>query len=478
MTFTQLIRILWARRQMVFVVTSAAVALALIAFLAMPKSYVATTSLVINARAPDPLTGAAPNVPSVAGLLATQMDVIASSAVALKVVEALKLPLTADAVDSNATGTRADARSRAAWVSMLLKNLTVKPGADSNMVRIRFEDPDPEFAALAANAFAAAYLQTSLDLKLDPAKRQSAWFDQQLLGLRDAVEERRASLSEYQRSHGIVTSTERLDVENARLEEISRQLLEAQRNAQGASARQRQAKQATQGGRLNEVPEIMGNSLLQSLKADLVRAQGRLAQLSERYDRNHPQYMSAAAEVESLNQKIGAEIASARGSIEQSSQIAQQQVASLQQAFDEQKGHILELTRQRDEISVRDREVQNAQSAYDAALQRAGQLRLESQLNQTSVAVLDKAIAPANPAGLGLFLSTALSLVFGALLGAALALAMELLDRRVRHGDELVSVAGLELLGEVPRLRASFKPRKTQLVRGVSRALLEGGSTT
>lgn len=476
MTFTQLIRILWARRQMVFVVTSIAVALSLIAYLVLPKTYVGTTSLVIDARAADPLTGAAPNVPSTAGMLATQMDVIASSAVALKVIDALKLPLNADAVDPKATGHRADARSREAWVNALLKKLTVKPGADSNVVRIRFEDSDPEFAASVANAFANAYLQTSVDLKLDPAKRQSAWFEQQLQTMRGLVEDRRESLSQYQRTHGIVANTERLDVENARLEEISRQLLEAQRNSQEASARLGQARQATKGGNLNQVPEIMSNSLLQSLKADLVRAQGRLAQLSERYDRNHPQYMSAAAEVQALSQKIAAEVDSAKGSIQQSSQIAQQQVASLQRAFDEQKAHILELTRQRDEISVRDREVQNAQGAYDAALQRASQLRLESQLNQTSVAVLDTAIAPTRPAGLGLLLSTALSLVFGALLGAALALAVEMLDRRVRDGDELVRVARLEILGEVPRLRASFKPRKTPpLVRGV-RAVLEGGS--
>lgn len=470
MTFTQLLRILWARRQMVFVVTGAAVALALIASIVMPKIYVATTSLVIDARAADPLTGAAPNVPSTAGLLATQMDVIASSAVALKVVDALRLPTSADAVDPEMTDIRADVRSRESWARALLDRLTVKPAADSNVVRISFEDSDPGFAATVANAFGDAYLQTSLDLKVDPARRQSVWFEQQLERLRNAVESRRESLSEYQRTHGIVATTERLDVENARLEEVSRQLLEAQRNAQGANARLRQT---TRGGRLSEVPEIMSNGLLQSLKGDLARAQGRLAQLSERYDRNHPQYMSAAAEVQELNQRIAAEVDSARGSIEQSAQIAQQQVSSLQRAFDEQKAHILELTRQRDEISVRDREVQNAQGAYDAALQRAGQLRLESQINQTSVAVLDRATAPLGPAGLGLFLSTALSLVFGALLGVALALATEMLDRRVRDSDELVSVAGLEILGEVPRLRASFKPRKALPIRGAT-AVLEG----
>jgi chain length determinant protein EpsF len=456
---------------MVMITTITAVLLALIAYIVMPKSYVASTSLVINSRAADPLTGSSPSLASTASINATQIDVITSRAVALKVVDALKLPTDQETADKMGLVMH----TREGWAWDLLTRLTVKPVSESNVIRIKYEDADPKLAADVANAFARAYVETNLDLRLDPAKRQSVWFEDQLQSLRATVEDRRKKLSEFQREHGIVATDERLDVENGRLEDISRQLVEAQRNAQAASARVRQAQNAMTGDRLNEVPDIMSNGLLQSLKGDLVRAESKLAQISERYDRNHPSYMSAAAEVQSLRQKIAAEIGSAKGSIEQSSQIAQRQVADLQRAFDEQKQHILELSKQRDEVSVQDREVQNAQAAYDAALQRASQLRLESQLNLTSVAVLDPAMAPNTPAGLGLVLSALLSLIFGFILGSALALMIEMVDRRVRDGDELVSVAGIEVLGEVPRLRASFKPQKTALVRG-TRAVLEGGA--
>ncbi len=470
MSFTQLLRILWARRQLVIVTTSVVVGIAILAFLILPKSYIATTSMVIDGRAADPLTGAAPNMPSTASVIATQIDVIASRAVALKVTDMLKLPTD----EARAEETGLPQRTREGWAGELLGHLTVKPVPNSNVVRIQYEDEDPELAADVSNAFADAYMETSLALRLDPARQQSAWFEEQLQRLRGVVEERREKLSQFQRSHGIVATNDRLDVENARLEEISRQLLDAQRKSQEVDARLRQSQHATRGDRAQEVPEIMSNGLLQSLKADLVRAESRLAELSERYGRNHPQFIAANAEVQELRQKIAAEVGKAQGSIEQAAQIAQRNLADAQRAFDQQKQHILELNRQRDELSVQDREVQNAQAAYDAALQRASQLRLESQLTQTSVAVLDPAIAPRSPAGLGLFLSVALSLVFGGLLGTALALMLEMFDRRVRDGDELVSVAGLEVLGEVPRLRASFKPHRTPLVRG-ARALLEGG---
>lgn len=471
MSFTQLLTILWARRQFLVFVVIGVVTVAWLARIAMPKTYIATTSVVINARADDPLTGAAPNLPSTAAILATQMDVIASRAVALKVTDMLKLPTD----EAGAEAMDLPARPREGWANELLQKLTVKPVADSSVVRIRVEDENPKFAADVANAFAEAYMQTSLNLRLDPAKRQSLWFDEQLTRLRGVVEDRRQKLSEYQRTHGIVATTERMDVENARLETLSRQLLEAQRAAQETGARVRQSAHAMSGDRLSEVPEVMGNALLQNLKGDLIRAEARLAELSERYGSNHPQYIAARAEIESIRQKMSAEISRVRGSIEQTAQISQREVADLQRAYDQQKQHILELTRQRDELSVQDREVQTAQAAYDAALQRASQLRLESQFNETSVAVLDNALPPQSPAGMGFVTTTALSLVFGALLGAALALMLEMIDRRVRDGNELVRVAGLEVLGEVPRLRASFKPARIAAARG-QRTLLEGGT--
>jgi chain length determinant protein EpsF len=459
MNITQLLRILWARRHLVFVVMAGAVALALIAKLVLPPTYVAATSLVIDNKGIDPVTGSVLPAQG-ANVLTTQIDVITSRAVALKVVDAMKLV--------EGTGPEADAK-RNGKAFALLGALSVKPTSQSNVVRIKFEDDDPQFAADAANAFADAYVRTSLELRLDPARRQNVWFDDQLATMRDTVEQRRQKLSQYQRDHGIIATDERLDVENSRLNDLSRQLVEAQRVQQDAQARQRQA----QSGKTSELPEVMSNSLVQSLKAELVRAEAKLAELSERYDRNHPQYQMANAEVRALRDKIAAETNSATASIAQAVQIANRQVANLQQAFDEQKARILELKRQRDEVSVLSREVETAQGAYDAMLQRASQVRLESQLDQTSVAVLDRAAVPSSPAPPGLVLSVVLAAVFGTMFGTALALLLEMLDRRVRDGDELTRLAGLEVLAEVPRLRASFRSPRARLTYGQKPPALE-----
>ncbi|MGH8264741.1 MAG: Wzz/FepE/Etk N-terminal domain-containing protein, partial [Steroidobacteraceae bacterium] len=124
MTFSQLIRILWARRGLVFFVTLTALASAVAANLLMAKKYVATAAVVIDSRGVDPVTGASTPTQPTAGVLATQVDVISSRAVALKVADALK---------PGATATR-EARARD-----LVKELTVKPSQEGNVIQIRYE---------------------------------------------------------------------------------------------------------------------------------------------------------------------------------------------------------------------------------------------------------------------------------------------------------------------------------------------------
>ena len=285
------------------------------------------------------------------------------------------------------------------WLAdRLLANLEVELSRNSNVFHVAYAASEAGDAALVANALAEAYIQTTIELKLDPAKRQSRWFDEQLLGLRGKLEEAQSRLADFQRKNALVTTDGRLDVETARLAGIATEALAAQTAAADAQTRRAQMKLALEKGRTAELPDILGNNLLQSMKADLTRAESKLAEVSERYGASHPNYVSAAAEVNSLRQRLAAELGTARGSIEQTAQIAEQRAAEMEKSLEEQKQRILELRRVNDERDVLSREVESAQRAYEAATQRASAVRLESQLDQSTVAVLVPATRPLTPA--------------------------------------------------------------------------------
>jgi uncharacterized protein involved in exopolysaccharide biosynthesis len=204
--------------------------------------------------------------------------------------------------------------------------------------------------------------------------------------------------------------------------------------------------------RIDELPDVMGNPLVQSLKAERVRAEARLAEVGGRYDKNHPQYLSAEAELESLKSKLDAELNTAKGSMVQAAQIARRQVAEIQQALDRQKARVLALSQERDKLAVLTREVESARVAYDSSLQRHTQVRLESRLDQTDIAVLNAAIPPLLPTFPKIPLNIVLSVFIGLMLGVGAALLMELMNRRVRSRDDLTYAAEVPVLAEIGRI--------------------------
>jgi chain length determinant protein EpsF len=463
LTLSQFLQILRARYRLIAYFALALTLAGALVSLVLPNVYLAQVALVADMKDTDPVTGNAIRSQALSNYLNTQADVITSRAVAMKVVE--KLHLTDDRslralFEERAHGTG----SLREWIAdRLSSNLEIELARSSNVFRINYAAPDSGDAALLANAFADAYIQTTIELKMDPARRQAGWFDEQVLALRKKLEASQEKLSDFQRENTLVTTDGRLDVESARLAGMATELLTAQTEASDARTRRDQMKRALEAGRTEELPDVVRNGLVQSMKADLTRAEGKLAEAAERYGPNHPQYVAASAEVNSLRRRMAVELQTARGSIEQAAQIAEQRAAQMQAALEVQKHRILELKRANDERDVLSREVESAQRTYDSATQRASAVRLESQLDQGTVAVLAAAMPPLDPARPRLLLNTVAALLFGLALGVGIAVAAEWRDRRVRTAADIPAATGVLLLAEFPSpprvRRKGFLPR-------------------
>ncbi|MEP7243922.1 MAG: chain length determinant protein EpsF [Gammaproteobacteria bacterium] len=461
MKLTQTLSILRARRWLVLSTLFATIAAGLAISFLLPPRYVASVSLVVDMKGTDPVTGALLPMPLLPTYVATQVDVIASHNVALKVVDRLKLAIV-PSVHEQFIAATGGAGSLRDWVAdQLLRQIDVRPSRESSVININYASADSHSAAELANAFADAYIQASLELKVDPARRQTGWFEGQVTELRKSLETSQEALSAYQRESGILgAEADRLDVENARLAELSSQLVAAQRTMYDARTREQQMTSGSTQQHFDELPDVVSNPLVQGLKAEIVRAEAKLAETGGRYDKNHPQYQSAAAELDSLKAKLSGELKTAKGSIVQTAQIARRQVGEIEQALERQKARVLELGQKRDKLAVLTRDVESARAAYDAAQQRHTHVRLESRQDQTDIAVLNPAIPPLDPVFPKVPLNIVVSIVFGTMLGCGLAVLLELMNRRVRTRDDLAYVAGIPVLAEISRIGSRRRKRE------------------
>jgi len=341
-----------------------------------PYRYIATTSLVLNFDGSTPFEQISMPASQSSNYIATQLDIISSQSVSLRVVENLKLE------DNTALNRmllqEADA-SRSIKVrlaNVLSKHLSVQPSRDSRVVDISFTFTDPDLAAQMANAFADAYIQTNLELSMEPAARSVVWFDDQIKVFRKRLEVAQKRLTDFQQEQGIVMIDERLDTETNRLNELSKNYTEAQAETYDVKSRQ----------------------------------------LGE----NHPEYVRAIKREQSL-------------------------LSSLE----EQKRKFLQIKQQRDELDVLAREVETERQAYEAMLKRYYETKLESQFNQTNIAILNKAEPPLTPSSPNLPLNIVLSIFLGGVIGFVLAFLAEIFDRRVRSEEDIDELLGTRLMAQV-----------------------------
>ena len=224
MTFGQFIAILRARfwsALLVFIVT---VATTVGVSMVLPKKYTAVATVVVDFR-PDPVTAAMYGGVASPAMMATQVDVLQSDRVAQRVVRNLKLTENPQV----RTQWLEDAQGKGSieqWLGQTFqRSMDVKPSRESSVISISYKAADPNFAAALANAFVQAYLETALELRVDPAKQYSAFFDTRAKEARETLERAQAKHSAYQKEKGIIATDERLDIESARLNELSSQLV-------------------------------------------------------------------------------------------------------------------------------------------------------------------------------------------------------------------------------------------------------------
>lgn len=448
MSFDTFFRVLMARWKLIFGSLFLCVAAAMAVSLVLPKTYTASTELIVDDKPQDPLSGQ--YLPSGKGYLATQIDVITSRNVANRVWPLLgdeEKTLARQQFSEEALAGASPERLVAGYVAQHVKAV---PGRDSSVVRISVDSESPEFAAVLADAVAGAYIHASLDLRTEPAKRFTQWYEGQLDVLRANLQDARQTLSSYQKEHGIVAVDERLDVESSRLRELSSMLVAAQGQRLQDQARQTNSQDEKWG---TASSDVLNNPVLQKLRSDLAAAEANLEELSTTLGSNHPEYIQARAEVLTLRSRIAEETAVVGNSIESEAALSSTREKELAAAVAEQKKKVLELTSQRDELAFLQQEVQTAQDAYNAAANQASANRLESRLAETNIAVLNEAVAPSVPSGPNVKLNLVIAAALGLLFGIGLSLMLELFNRRVRSRSDLEEMLGLPVLAYLPNDR-------------------------
>lgn len=461
MTLEQFLYVLKARLRLIFFVFTTIVSLGVVVTLLLPKEYESSTTVILDYKEMDPLASVTLSPNMMPGYMGTQLEIIQSENVALKVVGKLKL-------DSNPTfveifleefGGAGDIRY---WLaSILLKDLEVQPSKDSNVITISYSSQNPEFSALVANAFASAYIETNLELKVNPALKTLNWFKKQINELKLNASDAQQKLTNYEKEKGILFSDTRFDVETARLSQLTTALTQSEEKlfdlkTKLAAVNKKNIKDSD--------IDLLDDPLINQLKVQLAQLESRFAEIKQRVSKNHPDYKSTSAELVSVKLRLKKELEAVKAKLEESVKREHKRVNELKNKVENQKEKLLVLNEDKDKQEELMNEVKVAKEILSAAMARMIKTSLEAQSDQANISILDKAVPPIKPSKPIVVLNVILSILFGIVISIGLSLMFEFFNRRARTKSDVEMLTGIPVIAEIDRIR--FQKKKKWFRKG------------
>lgn len=435
MSFPQMLRVLWARKWLSLVLFASIASVGSWVALQMPTRYYAQTSLFVEVR-PDPILGTLAAPFNMAG----QIEVMQSDMVALRAAQLLELVKDEGLVRAWREQAGPGMPLELFTARVLRTGLKLETSRSGSQILIGYLSEDPAFAARAANAYAQAAMDVSVEMRVEPTRESATFLGQQVEVLRKDLEEAQARLTKFQRERGLPTTDERLSQEATRLTALQSQLAAAEAERLEVLGRQR-------GSGMESSPDVLQDEQARSLRGQISAAEARLSEISSVVGVNHPQRRQLEAQLAELRQQLSSQVARVSSGAAVASRVSAQKVQELRALVESQNRRLLAMRSDYDQAAVLQREVDAAQRAFDTLRQRGGQVNLESQVERSMLRPMMPALEPQYPSRKRMHAALAAALVVGLAVALAVPLAWERLDPRVRSIGDLLGDHGVPVIG-------------------------------
>jgi capsular exopolysaccharide synthesis family protein len=346
-----------------------------------------------------------------------------------------------------------ETRRQSAVIDRFLGRLVVTPIRSSRLVTIKYTSTDPQFAAVAANAHARAFIEQNLEYKFLSSKEATDWLGERLAEQRKLVDSTEQALQRYREENGAISIDGRQDIVVQKLSDLNAAVTRAKtdRIVKEGLHRQLESIESNRAG-LDTFPAILANGFIQQQKAELAGLQRQLAESSEKFGDKHPEIVKLRSTVQVAQTKLDAEVAKVVQSIRNEYLAADRQERSLTEALNQQKAEALAMNRKGIEYGVLEREAASNRQIFDSLMQRTKETGISGELKTNNIRIVDPAETPRGASNIISRTNLLLALFGGAGLGIGLAFLFEYLDNRIKNPQEIPQHLRIPFLGMIPAL--------------------------
>lgn len=464
-----------------------------------PRTYQAASQVIIEGQmeelAPDPRSGV--RQLDIEGQILNQMEVIRSSRLARIVAEReglttnlafLNPPPTfmetsrsyVDGVLARVLGRPVVVREQITEVPMevvvdaLRGGVKVQRVGRSSVIWLGYESYNAELAYRIANAYTAAFVQDQLNADLEVTREAADWLRERLTELGSSQLQAALEVEAYRRDSGLTVSAD-TELTSRRLQLLTDQIGEARARVADLQAVVMQLEQvdAENPDRVVSAVGLLpaesdaSNEAVATLRESFVRAERRIAEISQDFGPDHPQIALLRREQQSVGRQLAGRLEFLLNRYRSELQVARARADELGAQLDEEGRLATESNQALIQLTALEQRSEALNVLYRSYLSRYEETIQEQSFPIPAARVITDATLPRSATGPRTLFTLAGGLVLGGLLGLALSAVNELRERSFRLGSQVTRETGLRFLGYMNAMPTSRSLDKTQQAKQV-----------
>jgi len=412
-----------------------------------------------------------PNAPGVndsaESYLQTQVKILESEPVTDRVVEKMKaaglgksVPLAAG-LDRWFGVTKMDEEQRQSQsFKDLVKSLESRVAAQTHIVEIYAQSPDPAIAAKFVNMLEQEMIQQNLDARIESSQETGQWLAQQLADMRTRLEKSEDALQAYARNTGLLITGEKDNISEDKLREVQNELSHAQADRIIKQSRYEIASKSTP----ETLADVLSDATLRDYQTQITTLRRQLAEAEATYTPEHYKVTRLQAQLASVTTAFAAKSADILGRIRNDFAEAQRREDLLSKSYDQQAGVVTTESGQTIRYRILKREVDSNRTLYESMLSKVKESGMLAALRANNIRIMEPAKVPDKRYKPSYSMNIGLGCFAGLLFGAAFAAVRERANKNVQEPGESQTYLNLQELGVIPSLALESQGGRRRMV--------------
>ena len=453
--FARILRVLNEWKWLILSTAGIGVILAVIATLLTTPLYRAKVTLEVNPPQVEIMTDQTKNAAaegSAWDFIATQVGLLRSTTLAQRVAEDLNL--SRNPAFANQAAAPAERLKQA--TRKVAGNLSVSPPNDGQLIDFTYVSESPQLAAQVANAYATAFINTTLQRRYEASTYARNFLEKQIAKTRGDLEKSERQLVAYAQSQGIINTSSGGDGERgADAGSLQGQSLVALNEALAQATARRVAAEGAYRSGAAAGPTSDVTASTQALRQARASLEADYQDKRTVMKAEHPEMISLRSRITELDRQIARETSNVEGSRLNGLQAEYRAALSAESALQARvaglKGQVLDLRGRSIQYTIYQREVDTNRALYDALLQRYKEIGVAGGVGTAPVSIVDRADVPVAPFKPSLLWNLIAGLVLGVIAGVGAAFAFEFMNDTIKTRADVRNKLGLAALGAIPK---------------------------